>query len=350
MASTEDENGMLPIYKRPKDDNEDPVPETDPTDKAKVDEESVPEVADDAKQDKVNEEMNGVVSNDLDTDEKKEEMNDAISMIVINPIYEFVEKNIAQEVKNLAEKARSNLDSTPPTVIEDFHVIIYIHGFDNSEEDMKKRSKLLDDALGTRQLISTSLNWKSQDSVMGYKEDQKCAEKLAQYLCQYLTTIRETEIFKDKQINIIAHSMGNHLLCQGINAATEKQLDVFKGVNIVCFAADESVEEYEKAIGNLNEIVQSWTHWWYERDNALWASEHIKNHDRRAGRHDISEDMNKKGDIKKGADLVQSHEWDSSLKIGLETHSYIVNISPNAKHFDKNMQDQVRSVLGLNKQ
>ena len=377
MASTGDENATLPIHKRPKDDKEDSDPKTDPTDKAKVDEESVPEAADDAKQDGVKEEMNDAVSKDLDTDEKKEELEEVQikteMMIaqnkeqielkeeimvekVIDPIDPFDLKNIAPEIKNLAEKAKSYLDSTPPTVIKDFHVVIYIHGFDNNEKDMKRRSKLLDDALGPKQLISTSLNWNSNEysvweKLSGYKKDQKESTRVAQYLCQYLQTIRNAEIFNDKQIHIIAHSMGNHLLCQGINGANGEQLDVFNGVNIVCFAADESVEEHEKAIENVCERVLSWTHWWYSVDKALLASQ-VKNHDRRAGRHDISKDMNKKGDIKKGADLVKSYEWSTSLKEAISglDHSYIECISPTDKNFDETMREQVRSVLGLNQE
>ena len=349
MASTEDQNGILPIYKRPKDDNKDPVPKTNATHTAKVDEESVLSVADDAKQDEVKEEMNDAVSNDLDTDEKKVEQSaPPISMVVINPIHQFEPPHISDEIKNLAEKTKINLDSTPPTVTtKDFHVVIYIHGFNNTVENMESTSDTLDKALGSEKLISTSLNWISKHRLIGtvlhptepYNADQKCVEKLAPYLKLYLQTIRDDPIFEDKQIDIIAHSMGNHLLCQGIiDAATKKQLHVFDKVNFVCFAADETVEDYKKAIGEVSDIASSWTHYYCTLDEALHISRWVNlTHGPRAGVQNIEVTDSK------GNNFVHSIKWDAKILDGIN-HGYIDDILKN-----KEMQEEVKHALGLDK-
>lgn len=167
--------------------------------------------------------------------------------------------------------------------------------------------------------------------MFGYGDDLKLVNKLSKYLGYYLQMIRSKRIFKDKQIDIIAHSLGNHLLCKGIIDAAWYGIaaDVFKDVNIVCFAADEAVKVYKDAIGKVVGIASSWTHYWCDSDRALSISSWT-NWSGRAGTEPI-----------RVGDFVKSIQWTNTSWKSLN-HGYINEILK-----DKEMNRNVRESLGL---
>ena len=191
----------------------------------------------------------------------------------IDDNHEQLQANIIDEVQNLKIKTRKLKDS----LTNNEHLIIFIHGFNNSELQMHERSAYLDQKFGTDQVITTAFNWGSYCSVIQYWKDQKAATKCAKYFALFMEEIRKSDIHEFKQVDIVAHSMGNHILVQTIMHCYEKEkLHIFGQCNIIAVAPDAEKEEYRAAVKHLvnveSPIISSWFHYWNTRDGALFAS------------------------------------------------------------------------------
>ena len=181
--------------------------------------------------------------------------------------------NIIYEVNKLKERTRklkgvlTNCD----------HLIIFIHGFNNNELEMHERAAYLDQKFGTDQVVTTAFNWSSCSNIINYWKDQETATKCAKYFTLYMEEIRKSNIHKFKQVDIVAHSMGNHILIQTIMYChQQKKLSIFHKCNIIALATDVEKKEYIAAIKYLvNDelpIISSWFHYWNGSDGALFLS------------------------------------------------------------------------------
>ena len=157
-------------------------------------------------------------------------------------------------------------------------------------------------------------------NIFGYKADQKYSEKCVEYFAFYLQQLRKYDIHQFTQIDIIAHSMGNHILIKTIlHCLSNNELNLFKECNIICVAADADKDEYHLAIKCLiqSKIIKKWFHYWNNMDYALLLS-NVANKKifGRAGQGPIDDDIND--------DRVESIKWTkNAIKNG---HSYINNI------------------------
>ena len=226
-------------------------------------------------------------------------------------------KSIIKQVHDLKSKAKKWEDS----LTNNQHLIIFIHGFNNTELQMNDRSAYLDQQLGTDKVITTDFNWESccSLSLEKYREDQKTATKIAEYFAFYLEEIRkEDDIHTFKQVDIFAHSMGNHILVNSIlNCYENKKLNLFKDSNIIAVAPDVKKTDYVSAAGYLADakcpIVSKWIHFWNKWDKALLLSaSKFANSSVRAGAVDINID----------GQYFESFEWDQ----GMFSHGYIGQI------------------------
>jgi len=226
---------------------------------------------------------------------------------------------IKREIRNLAAKTMDHLKDPKLPVRSDFHLVIFIHGFKNNEKEMKKRNESIDDALGTQNVITTYLNWTSKESVLRYKGDQKTVDRMARYFNDYLEEIERHPVFADKQIHIVSHSMGCHLLCKAIGDCPEHKRHVYEHINILCMAPDEQIGYYEKAIAKAKLAkASSWTHFFCKSDLALRCSNVANLTMGRAGTESIDDN-----------EFVDSHEWKPtwvSIRKDPTNHSYMDRI------------------------
>ena len=221
---------------------------------------------------------------------------------------------IVKDVRNIKLKSKKWKDS----LTNNGHLIIFIHGFNNTELEMKDRGSYLDQQLGTDKVITTEFNWESCCSIKKYMKDQDTATKIAEYFVLYLEEIRKDEIHTFKQVDIFAHSMGNHILINSIlHCYKNKKLNLFKDCNIIAVAPDVEKQDYLSAAGYLSDkdtpIISKWIHFWNKWDKALLLSAStFVNSSVRAGAVDLKID----------GKYFESYEWDK----GMFSHGYIGEI------------------------
>jgi len=197
---------------------------------------------------------------------------------------------IKQEVETLRQNAADYTKGDNPRVLPGWHLVIFVHGFNNKAKSIKKRNNRIDEALGTDKVVTTWFNWECKASRFNlkkqYKGDKEAAIALAKYFVQFLTLVRKQEIFENVQIDIIAHSMGCQLLCEAIKQCKP---GTFCKCSIVCMAADVAADEYKKRVEKLEGIMEKskpaccWSHFWCTEDWALKASNKVNSTDDRAG-------------------------------------------------------------------
>ena len=137
-------------------------------------------------------------------------------------------------VNDFITKVRNGKQNSKQEIVSGAHCLIFIHGFKNDVADIFPRCEDIDEALGTKEIALTGFNWRSQNKVLKYKQDQAEATRMAPSFVKFIRLIKRTGEFK--KIHIVAHSMGNHLLCEAIlspGAAT-----VFSDCDVVDLAAD----------------------------------------------------------------------------------------------------------------
>ena len=230
---------------------------------------------------------------------------------------------------------------------DDKHLVIFIHGYSNTKEDIKKREDKIDEFLGTKKILTVAFDWKSYATdweKWKYKLDKHAAKILAPYFAMFLQQIREKGPFE--QIDIIAHSMGNYLLCKAMNYAMDKKnAKIFKGCNILCAAADVQIKYYKKTAMAMNELdtVATWTHFYCTRDRALKISKvanvSLKNV--------VTLSLSKRAGLSKiDFDFMENIECDAlaDLQDDYSKHSYIDEVISDDSGY---MVGHIRKKLGL---
>ena len=113
-------------------------------------------------------------------------------------------------------------------------VLLFIHGFDDTFEFAARRAAQLAFDLGLDG-VPALFSWPSQGTDHGYLTDEERVEAAVPDLKQVLTLIRKRT--KAKSIHIVAHSMGNRVLCNALREFAIEKSDV--RVNQVILAAPD---------------------------------------------------------------------------------------------------------------
>eukprot|EP01083_Nonionella_stella_P082971 229229_1 len=208
-----------------------------------------------------------------ESDESSDEAGDEQEIFIKSPQTitryspaEQIEKEVEHIISTTqAAKQAGDIDT-------DDHLVIFIHGFNNSDDNVESRADKIDQIYGTRNVITRTFNWKSKNHALKYGSDQYTALLVAQSFAKYIELIRSYNHFR--RIDIVCHSMGNFILSQTILhfCAFNNKLNIFEGCNIICLAADVETKQYNKTIEAVKDIVSSWCHYWCAGDNALQLS------------------------------------------------------------------------------
>jgi len=224
---------------------------------------------------------------------------------------------ILKEIHALQQKAKQ-LHIASNGAQKTDHLVIFIHGYNNSEYEMNVRASGIDIRLGTSQVITTAFNWSSYASLLKYQGDQARAEKLSKHFVFYLKQLREGLHHKFSQIDIICHSMGNFILTHSIlHSRDNNQLSLFNKCNIVCVAADVPFDMYQTAITAVKFQISTWTHYYNKFDKALLASNLCNKDKLRAGQTACTVQHEHK---------IMSTHWKKQGKKELFSHAYIDGI------------------------
>eukprot|EP01084_Bolivina_argentea_P113461 202193_1 len=175
-----------------------------------------------------------------------DDSDDDVQGIFIKSQEKITSFSTAHSIQNEAEHVVSTAKSAKEAgkIDKDDHLIIFVHGYNNSDDEVERRAEKIDKIYGTRNVVTRTFNWKSQNKLMEYGTDQYTALLVAQSFAQYIELIRSENHFK--RIDIVCHSMGNFVLSQTILHVCTfyNKLDIFKGCNIICLAADVEPEQY----------------------------------------------------------------------------------------------------------
>jgi len=214
---------------------------------------------------------------------------------------EALDTKIKDEIDNLEHQTKDFIEKKE--ICADFHLVIFVHGFNNDYNARKKRNARIDQALDTNKVVTTWFNWKSVAGVFGalyYDTDKKVEKALAEFFAGYITLIRSRDIFRNVKVHIIAHSMGCQLLCDAIDYQTKHESKPFDNCSIVCMAADVELEEYKERTDTMKSAMDKsgciWSHFYNDKavldggDKALAASNIKNGTDARAGQASLGED------------------------------------------------------------
>jgi len=219
----------------------------------------------------------------------------------------------------------------------DDNLVVFVHGWHNTDKQADERADLIDVALNTKKVVTTAFNWQwspkwKLDVSKNYSLNQKIAGGVgAECLANYVKLVMAKRGDRFKRVTLIAHSMGCFLLCVSILKHNAGQ---FKDCNIICMAADVSVEHYQEAISARGEHgTGDWSHFYNHHDLALKASSLplLFNGEKRAGLEHC-----------KVLPKDQNFEWKG--KAPSFGHSYIESIF-SQHHKDKGFLDDITNLI-----
>ena len=235
-------------------------------------------------------------------------MNNLISLVPINSKEEQKTDDICDNVDTsiIADAELTSQFDADGQYIEkvlkkhpNMPVIIYIHGFYNSTNDVKQRMNEMESKFGDNSCIFISFNWKSNDKIYEYKKDTERVINDVKYLFNFIYTLKKYN--SNININFICHSLGNYLLylyIQSVYDSGNKYGYLLNNTDIMCFAAYFDWNKYNKLVNNIMNDenyakfgIKSWNHYYNIYDKALDVSGSILyNHDHRAGKYSIKLD------------------------------------------------------------
>lgn len=169
-------------------------------------------------------------------------------------------------------------------------LLLFVHGFNEVFEHMIIRAAQLSYDLtnmpnverdedwepgsGFQAGVPVLFTWPSQARLLGYGLDQQAAADARPHLKSFLNLLTETEGVE--RINIIAHSMGNHVLVKTLEefardyrkAKPDSKLEF----QIIIAAADIEADIFDEAANAIDELEPNVTIYTSSRDLAMWIS------------------------------------------------------------------------------
>jgi esterase/lipase superfamily enzyme len=158
--------------------------------------------------------------------------------------------------------------------------IVFIHGYNVGFDDALYRTAQITFDLQFDG-ASFTYSWPSGSGWTSYPYDQNSAQQAEPYLYQFLQMV-QTET-GTKQINIIAHSMGNQLLLQVLRELKRRSPGVSTINQIVLAAPDVDRDTFEFLAGEISGIAKGITLYASGNDRALEASRLFAGNRPRAG-------------------------------------------------------------------
>eukprot|EP01084_Bolivina_argentea_P184567 318324_1 len=227
---------------------------------------------------------------------------------------EKLEQKITEHAKKMVQNAKKWKEENK--IQKDDHLIVFLHGFNNSSKDVSDRLDFIDMGIGTKKVVTVAFDWQSVNHILGYNTDKETALKCVPYFIKFIQQIKENRASNQfTHIDIVAHSMGNLILIEAMKQFLKDQLTdqnyevhLFNQMCIATFAADVDSEQYYETAKQMlsGNGIEQWFHYYNPSDWALYASD-IVNWGKRAG--------SKKYNV---SNKFHSILWDATM-----SHSYI---------------------------
>jgi esterase/lipase superfamily enzyme len=211
------------------------------------------------------------------------------------------------EFQNLLARAANKFPVKPDSEnLDQKHVTIFIHGFNNSWQDAAKRyQQITQDMFAGKEGMGICMffTWPSEGSVAGYLPDRREARESADDLAEVLSDLYDWLIDKQAEViegtgpgckaktSIIAHSMGNYVLqCAMQNVWTRKNrpllVSLINQLLMVAADVDNDIFKSGEDIGDgdgegLANLTYRITALYSGRDSVLGASAGLKHFGKR---------------------------------------------------------------------
>lgn len=211
---------------------------------------------------------------------------------------------------------------------ENRDTLFFIHGYHTGREDALEMGLEIFDRYGDFNVVI--FDWSSADTLTGYWRDRKLAKPsgavLARMINQYIKFITTASIKNcNQKIHLVAHSMGNYVLCNALKSYKENySSNIFEVIeNSFLMAADVDWVAFEKDstdnLSLLSEISNKIIVYYNEYDAALAISETTKHTlIKRLGRDGIKNITTVSDDISQ----VKFNTMDENIS-GNGFHSYL---------------------------
>eukprot|EP01084_Bolivina_argentea_P184566 318323_1 len=202
-----------------------------------------------------------------------------------------LEQKIAEHVKKMVKNAKEWKKKN--SIQKDDHLIVFLHGYNNSSKDVHDRLDFIDMKIGTEKVVTVAFDWESVNKWFEYDKDKETALKCVPYFIKFIQQIKENRTKGQfTHIDIVAHSMGSLILIEAMKQLLKHQNSEFnplKGSCIATFAADVDSEEYYETAKEIlkDSWVENWFHYYNPYDGALYASSKY-NWGKRAGSKEYS--------------------------------------------------------------
>ncbi|RVT93960.1 alpha/beta hydrolase [Sphingomonas crocodyli] len=178
------------------------------------------------------------------------------------------------------------------------HTVIFIHGFNVSFEDALKSAALLSDSLEFegKKLNVVLFSWPSDGKaipLMSYYSDRDDARVTAPALARLYLRLwdfisqMKTDEYCGRALHILAHSMGNYVLRNGLQALRAKEprriARLFDQIILAAPDEDDDAFETDDKLRMLPALARQVTAYYNRNDRALLVSDKTKSNPDRLG-------------------------------------------------------------------
>jgi esterase/lipase superfamily enzyme len=149
---------------------------------------------------------------------------------------------------------------------------IFVHGYNVSFEDAARRTAQIAFDLN---FIGAPIfySWPSNGKIADYLKDETNVAWSAPHFQEFLTLLCERS--GAERIHVIAHSMGNRLVCDAVKALSYNPAGSLKLNHLVLAAPDIDADTFRELAATLNKVSGRITLYESSRDKALMASKKL---------------------------------------------------------------------------
>ncbi|MDN3616878.1 alpha/beta hydrolase [Vibrio gallaecicus] len=200
-------------------------------------------------------------------------------------------------------------------------IIVYIHGYNVAfQSAIKRTAQMAYDFKFSG--VPILFSWPSNASLLDYASDREDAMWSATHFAQFMTELKSKH--GDANIHIVAHSMGNQVLLNGLNELALQSVNdstmkpsIFKSV--ILAAPDVDSEWFTHQIApRIMSLADNWAIYTSENDGALLASEKVNQVQR----------LGMPVSLVDGFDIIDTSELNAAPWSIPESHSYYANKLP----------------------
>jgi esterase/lipase superfamily enzyme len=149
---------------------------------------------------------------------------------------------------------------------------IFVHGFNVSFEDAVRRTAQIAfdlNFIGAPILYS----WPSNGRMADYMKDETNVAWSAPHFQEFLNLLSQRS--GAERIHVIAHSMGNRLVCDAVKSLSQNQANGVKLNHLVLAAPDIDADTFRELAAALNRVSERITLYESSKDKALAASKKL---------------------------------------------------------------------------